>query len=336
MANYIGEKCSLCKKEFKSGDDIVVCPDCGAPYHRNCYKESGRCVYECEHESGFTWKAEQKEVNENDKLSKKKCPICFNENDMGALFCNRCGHHFISKPSPNSSENKVKMPNGMPFPNEIPFIINQLNQIDPNEDINGVKSKALAKYIKVSVPYYMHEFRKRRDKRSNRFNFAAFLFSGGWLLYRRQYKWGIIIILILALLSIGSTFLQLTYNKETLNQILSIANVSFTGAGPVVNYEVSQRIASAFITLPITKQVLMFLPTVSYFIQFVIMLVLGINGNRMYYNHCIKKVKKIKEEGLSEEKYYNKLSDKGGVNTPLGICLLLCYAIIIYLPMFIF
>lgn len=32
-------KCPVCDKQFKKGDDVVVCPECGAPHHRECYEK---------------------------------------------------------------------------------------------------------------------------------------------------------------------------------------------------------------------------------------------------------------------------------------------------------
>ena len=37
-------KCSLCGKPFTDGDGVVVCPECGAPFHRACYEKKGKCV----------------------------------------------------------------------------------------------------------------------------------------------------------------------------------------------------------------------------------------------------------------------------------------------------
>ncbi len=34
MINFTGIKCPVCGKAFTDEDDIVVCPKCGAPYHR--------------------------------------------------------------------------------------------------------------------------------------------------------------------------------------------------------------------------------------------------------------------------------------------------------------
>ena len=54
--NYKGVSCPVCKQEFKEGDDIVVCPVCGAPHHRACYHQLGHCALEQElHEQGRSW-----------------------------------------------------------------------------------------------------------------------------------------------------------------------------------------------------------------------------------------------------------------------------------------
>ena len=42
-------------KNSKKADDIVVCPDCGTPYHRECWKKVGVCVHQADHAAGFEW-----------------------------------------------------------------------------------------------------------------------------------------------------------------------------------------------------------------------------------------------------------------------------------------
>ena len=44
VMNYQGVCCPVCGKPFQEGDDIVVCPECGAPHHRECYKSLGHCA----------------------------------------------------------------------------------------------------------------------------------------------------------------------------------------------------------------------------------------------------------------------------------------------------
>ena len=48
-------KCGLCNNFFKDNDDVVFCPDCGAPAHRSCWQREGECVYADRHGSGFRW-----------------------------------------------------------------------------------------------------------------------------------------------------------------------------------------------------------------------------------------------------------------------------------------
>jgi predicted amidophosphoribosyltransferase len=40
---FRGKICSFCRTAFQDGDDIVVCPDCGIPHHRDCWAENGGC-----------------------------------------------------------------------------------------------------------------------------------------------------------------------------------------------------------------------------------------------------------------------------------------------------
>lgn len=55
---YIGQKCISCKEVLKKDDDIVICPDCGSPYHRECYKSEGKCINTLLHEKGEEWEPE--------------------------------------------------------------------------------------------------------------------------------------------------------------------------------------------------------------------------------------------------------------------------------------
>ena len=61
MFSFIGYKCPVCGKPFAEGDDIVVCPDCGAPYHRECYHKLGRCQFESLHSPSFVWEPSPQE-----------------------------------------------------------------------------------------------------------------------------------------------------------------------------------------------------------------------------------------------------------------------------------
>ena len=55
MYDFTGQECPICKKTFTAADDIVVCPDCGAPYHRDCWAIAQHCRFEAKHAEGFEW-----------------------------------------------------------------------------------------------------------------------------------------------------------------------------------------------------------------------------------------------------------------------------------------
>ena len=56
---YKGKPCPVCMRTFRDEDDVVVCPKCGAPYHRECYQEKGKCIFIDLHNSGKSWKEQQ-------------------------------------------------------------------------------------------------------------------------------------------------------------------------------------------------------------------------------------------------------------------------------------
>ena len=55
MAEYTHLPCAVCGKEFDENSDVVVCPVCGTPHHRECYKQLGHCAIIAWHEENKTY-----------------------------------------------------------------------------------------------------------------------------------------------------------------------------------------------------------------------------------------------------------------------------------------
>lgn len=78
--NLNGEKCAKCGEVFKEDDDIVVCPECGSPHHRECYLADNKCANSEKHAEGYKWqhkttekvKAEIPESEGQNKLKDQK------------------------------------------------------------------------------------------------------------------------------------------------------------------------------------------------------------------------------------------------------------------------
>lgn len=95
---YNNQICDGCGKPFKEDDDIVVCPECATPQHRECYNKNSACVNEHRHSEDFSW---QGEINntphafENmEKVKKIPCPNCGYENPEGSEYCKQCSMKF--------------------------------------------------------------------------------------------------------------------------------------------------------------------------------------------------------------------------------------------------
>ena len=55
MSKYTGFHCPICGGVFTDQDDVVVCPDCGAPHHRECWTQRGHCAYQDRHKENLEW-----------------------------------------------------------------------------------------------------------------------------------------------------------------------------------------------------------------------------------------------------------------------------------------
>lgn len=94
---YTGNICRGCNKVFTQDDDIVVCPECGTPQHRECYEKENRCVNYENHAEGIVWKSEIRQEPEK-KTEKKEemltCPNCGHQNPPGTTVCESCSMKF--------------------------------------------------------------------------------------------------------------------------------------------------------------------------------------------------------------------------------------------------
>ncbi|WP_455529955.1 RING finger protein [Ruminococcus sp.] len=137
---YIGEKCPVCQKEFTAEDDIVVCPECGTPHHRECYMLANRCANEELHAAGEKWKHRAKPSRY------RVCPKCSFPNRITDTACQRCGEELSAayeQTADNSGTNGEKhwgetftMPDAEELMNPIKYL-----GLDPNEDMGGVTMK---------------------------------------------------------------------------------------------------------------------------------------------------------------------------------------------------
>ena len=207
MFNFSGCKCPVCQQPLTEKDDIVVCPECGAPYHRNCYQEHGSCVFANRHGIDFEWKPAPGEAAKADSTAASTaesstagstqeipCPRCGAMNPSNDLFCESCGAP-LQKGAPSYSSGTDARgaasygPGSVP-PND-PFHIAGLPpeaQVHPDEVFEGISARDWAAYLGDNAAWYLLNFKQMHlSGRKTAISFSAFLFGPYYFLYRKMW-----------------------------------------------------------------------------------------------------------------------------------------------------
>ncbi len=341
---YYNYRCPVCEKDFDKDSDIVVCPECGAPHHRECYEEKMQCFFEDKHKEGFDYKSY---IEENKQESKDKlvCPVCGCENEKDSRFCQQCGvatqayeaydrhkEEGEKQGAPYSPPSDKESPfsNSTSSPNYTTFAFDPMGGLKAEDEIGeGVTVGECAKFVKTSTPFYSRLFWQIHNEGRSRFSFVGFLFSGGWLLYRKMYKLGAIITALLALFIITELYIA-TFYSDLLVQLNQVSQSTFW-----LSQTENTLSAQEFILSLDTEDIIVLF--IGYFAdlgQLVLRVLCGIFGNRWYRKHCLKKITQIKSAADSKETADSQLQTKGGVNTALAISLLFSYFLLSVLPYF--
>ena len=330
--DYKGHVCPVCHKAFESGDDVVVCPECGTPHHRECYESIGECANQKRHRENYDYNRER-EVNsfaEEEVI----CPFCKSKNPADSRFCNTCGRpvSFRTHNAEQTTNEENNDENAVPF--GTPFVFDPLGGVNPDEDIgNGVKAGEASKLVKKSTSYFIPQFRQYKDIGRTRFSFVGFLFGGGWVLYRKMYKLGTFITALMAVLSLADMYIRVCYGSAV-TAINQQYNTIMDNMAEKYGYNFYTAFSDFFSSLT-EEQVVIFLITLGItLLTLLIRVFCGIFGNRWYYKHTIKTVSKVKARTNGDKEAEDMLNSKGGVNVPLAISLIASYYIITYLPMF--
>lgn len=164
--------CVRCKAYLFNEDDVVYCPVCGAPHHRECYNALGHCALEELHGTEKEYSREkideQKQQVEEKKQEPKKNSAFVNQ--MGAF----ADFDFLG---------------GVPA------------DYDLGEGVTADEAK---NFVLANTHRYIPKFAVLNSKNRISWNWLAFLFPSGWMFSRKMYKSGI----ITALLTIAANCLS--------------------------------------------------------------------------------------------------------------------------------
>lgn len=241
MLNYINQPCPLCGKHMHGEDDIVVCPVCATPQHRECWMSEGHCVNEALHSPDYVWKPrEEARIDEPEEENTVVCPSCGTKNPDGSFHCKSCGNLLGEEKdgltctfcgTENKSGSKICEQCGAPLIFESKFFdkniyMNGIN-IPGDEAIGNTTAGEAALYIQNSARRYIPKFKKISSGKVISFNWAAFLFSPYWFFYRKLYKAGIILLVLFAsitFMTYGSAQQLYDALQDSQSQITALQN----------------------------------------------------------------------------------------------------------------
>ena len=226
---YQDESCAICGQIFdEEADpalDVVVCPDCGAPLHRACWKEHGGCPH-AERHGGFVWEPQAPPAEDAaaaEAFNPKSdagvvCPVCGENCPLEAARCPNCDTHFGAYAAAQHAQRAQVEGRFVQRPPQI-FTVNdrQVNEgemLGEGEQAVPVEEAALhIRATRRSVERYLGRF---EHNSSYGWNWAAFLFGPYWCFFRKLYKPGLILAgLLLALnLALAATPLCAGYMKR--------------------------------------------------------------------------------------------------------------------------
>lgn len=326
--NYENVSCPVCGNPLAEGDDIVVCPVCATPQHRECWMKNGRCANDDLHASGYIWNKNYVGTYKEPDLAEEHsdvrvCHICGSENPADALHCGNCGALFGQKEEPVSKKcafcgkensddaihcNQCGAPLNIPNGNA-GYIAG--TDISADEKIGENAAGDLATYIQASAHRYIKKFKKFESGKKISFNFAAFFFAPYWFFYRKLYKAGAFFLVAFVTASILLSGLtgQITaaieeYSSNVINLGVyeEMTDEQFEAVAPEAEKYAYEMIAKIRNPLIITAAVTL-----------VLRLICALMANRLYYKKILDDLKLINETVQASHMRRMMIARKGGL-----------------------
>lgn len=286
--NTEGVSCVRCHAYLFPEDDIVYCPVCGAPHHRECYNQLGHCAFEEFH--GTDRQYDKVKAREEEQAAAEMpntgenaeglitCQMCHEKYDFALNACPKCGAPNIAKA-------------GGSFVN-----FDFLGGVPADYDIgDGITADEAKRFVAANTPRYIPKFAVLNAKNKLSWNWLAFLFPCGWMLSRKMYKNGV----VAGLLTVISSLFYLPF----MNAINNLGTTPGETQAQIMQsiYEHLPKMGAAVIAALLAGFVL----------NIAVRILSALFGDYLYKQYAISSIKTIRAESEDMDYDYRK---KGGVN----------------------
>lgn len=247
-----GKKCAGCGAYLFPEDDVVFCPVCGAPHHRDCYNSKGQCAFESLHGTDRQYdklqQATEKTKEEKQEQDQQKSSV-------------------YTKPQETADPITVLQ-------------FDTLGGIPEDFDLgDGVTAAEARQFVFSNSHRYVPKFAAAKYGKKASFNWLAFLIPPAWFLARKMYKLGIFILV----LSVSLSMLTIPFVLEFQN---------YMGAGPYNYNEIAKIFMENMGRFEITAMITFFVATTASILLSVLCGIFGDYLYRNHALSSIKEIKK--------------------------------------------
>ncbi len=336
--NYTGIKCPACGFIFKEGDDIVVCPDCGTPHHRDCWKATGGCFNMAKHGGDFKFEFTPPEVipelREEDAEG-VYCPRCGTKNRMGTVFCGKCGARLAPDDDGEDMAQDEMSFGGFTRSADGRFRSESTGNYSPYQNpwvkeaearwggsaVDGIPVGEVAEFVQKKSGYYIDKFLRMQDGDSRiSWNTASFFFPFFWAFYRKMVGLGVAVMLLIFSGSMFSGFVIPMIFEKTSPAVYAEYEAAYEGlmnsyaaiaqSGGTEGMSEFYEAASVLAFSPVLKASLV----AGAAIQLIICVCMGFLGNYIYKRRVIRNINMLRERCGDANTYHMLMRGAGGVS----------------------
>lgn len=258
MFLFENDKCPVCGELFKAGDDIVVCPDCGTPHHRDCYNKTHICANKKLHGTDFKFSrsVDTAEVQEQETKEEPKQALPF-------------------APTAGSDNS----------PEQIKQLVDETVSAEEQAEevtVDGVSVLDASQVIGTNVKYYLPRFIK---KKGLNWNWGAFFFGPLYYFFRKMYMQGFMFLALnfASNVAISAVFKdQIAAMSKLVTPLMTQGTLTPENVNTIVNSAEWQNYLPVFIIMNV--------------VSLVLAVVMGICANRIYRKRVVTIVKTVDEK----------------------------------------
>jgi hypothetical protein len=299
--------CPICGIDFTDEDDVVVCPDCGTPHHRECWINKGHCANEALHGTEDSLECTYKKASCEDEV----IPELVSDDKSGEYTSEAHTHTIFTHDFNQNEQNE----NGQQPPR-------------PSFNINGKPGVLYEIALRKNQKYYIPRFIVMdQGVKGTGWNFMAFICPLAWCIYRKMYKLAAIILAVYMALMGASVYsvmqdkpLMEAFNEcyeEDTQFLVKVAAYSNEESGATLTPK-QQKFFELTEKFTIPSYIYCGTLIVSYAMKFAA----AIFVNKLYFAKLTKSIETAESKGLEGDALKIYLYKKNGV-LPLIVALII-------------